>query len=372
MSRQDIYRIGRNRIRITPGSQLLPSAVDAVGSTVNIIVNGASAMAEECESRSAGRFAAVFAATARDDDLDRWVLERSFGRLPRKGASAAAFNVLVSRTGTASGSVPAGTEMSAGGLVWTLDNTILFAAAQLGPLPASFTCSTLGSAGNLGPADVAGFKTVGVLFDPTLTIAPTSLLDSGYATGGADRESDVDYRARFAAFDAGLDRNTGFLAAGGKTVPGILYAETIEDIDSGGEPVGTATLYLGDINGRANAALLARVRAALRGFRLAGQRVVLRGTAPDLQELVLSFAVIDGFEIAQVQEQARAAAVAYVNGLGPGASLQRAGIATAIKGVPGVSFLDAYPFGVVTPAADVAAASTATIFRTRTDLVGFS
>lgn len=372
MNRQDFYRLARNRIRITPDTKLLPSAVDATGSTVNVIVNAASAMAEECDSRSAGRFAAVFAATARDDDLDRWVLERTFGRLPRKTASAAAFSVLVSRTGTASGSVPAGTEMIAGGLTWTLDNTILFATGQLGPLPASFTCSTLGSAGNLGPTDLAGFKTIGALFDPTLTIAPTSTGDSGYATGGADRERDVDYRARFAQFDAGLDRNAEFLAAGGKTVPGIVYAEAIEDIDGDGEPVGTATLYCGDVNGRANAALLARVRATLRGFRLAGQRVVLRGTAPDLQTIVLSFAVREGADIAQVQEQGRAAVVAYVNGLAPGASLQRAGVATALKGVPGVVFLDAYPFGVVTPSADVAAASTATIFRTRADLVSFS
>lgn len=377
MNRQDFYRLARNRIRITQGTKLLPSAVDATGSTVNVLVSAGSAMAEELDSRSVGRFATQFAATARDEDLDRWVLERSFGKLPRKTASAAVFSVQLTRpapqSGTApSGAVPAGTEMLAAGIVWTLDAQVIFSDGQLGPLPATFTCATLGSAGNVGPESLSGFKTPGSLFDMTLLISPSGESDAAYASGGAERENDTTYRARFAAWDAGLDRNLDSLAAGARGVDGILYAEATENIDADGLPLGGVTLYVGDMNGRANAALIERVRARLRSFRLTGQRVDIKGTAPDMQSIQLSFAVREGASITQVRAQARAAVVAYVNGLLPGARLERAGIATALRGVVGVVFLPAYPYGVVSPANDVAPASTATLFRTRADLVTFA
>lgn len=372
MNRQDFLRLARSRIRITDGTKLLPSAVDATGSTINVLVNGASAMAEECEARSAGRFAAQLVATARDDDLDRIVLERSYNKLPRKGASAASFSVLVARTGTASGSVPAGTEMIAGGLTWTLDNTLIFAEGQKGPLPANFTCSTLGSAGNVGPDAISGFKNTAALFDPTLTITSSGAGESAYAAGGADREKDDAYRARYALWDSGTDRNLDFLAAGAKSVAGIQYALALEDIDGDGAPTGGATLYVGDANGRANAALVARVRVALRNFRLAGQRVALAGTVPVLESIVLSFAVTEGLSTADVQDAARAAVVTAVNALGPGEALEPALLGAVLRGIPGVSLLAAYPNGVVSPSAPVAPSSPSTLFRTRLDLVTFA
>lgn len=377
MNRQDFYRLARNKIRITQGTKLLPSAVDATGSTVNVLVNAVSAMAEELENRSVGRFATMFAATAHDEDLDRWILERSFGKLARKRASAASFSLLLTRPapgeGVApSGAVPVGAEMLAGGLVWTLDEQVIFETGQLGPLPAMFTCSALGSIGNVGPEAIVGFKSPSLLFDPSLVIVANGTGDSTYAAGGADRETDTDYRARFAAWDAGLDRNIESLAAGARGVDGVMFAEAVENIDAAGLPLGGAALYIGDVNGRANAALLERVRASLRSFRLAGQRVEIYGTVPDMQRIELSFAVREGASITQVRAQARAAVVAYVNSLLPNASLQRAGIAATLKTIEGIVFTPAYPYGVVSPANDIAPASSATIFRTRIDLVTFA
>jgi uncharacterized phage protein gp47/JayE len=381
MNRQDFYRLARNRIKITTGAKLLASVVDAVGSTVNVLINASSAMAEELESRSAARFAALFVATATDADLDRLVLERTFGRLPRKGAAAASFAVNLSRTaagGGLAGTVPAGTEVIAGGLTWTLDNAVIFLAGQLGPLPITMACATLGSAGNLGPDSLGTFKNPGLLFDATLSVSKATAGSfateppGNYSTGGADQESDADYRARYALYDAGLDRNLDYLAAGAKSVGGVLYAVAIEDIDAAGSPTGGATLYVGDVNGRANAALLSRVRAAIRAFRLTGQRVTIAGTVPAMQTIVLSFAVSSAYSIASVQDAARAAVVTYVNALAPGASLTLASLAAVLAGVPGVVFTGSYSYGVITPGADVAAGTTATIIRTTSALVSFA
>jgi hypothetical protein len=155
-------------------------------------------------------------------------------------------------------------------------------------------------------------------------------------------------------------------------VPGIAYATALEDLDASGLPTGTVSLYCGDGNGRANAALLAKVRIASRGFRLAGQALSLYGTVPTLVSITLSFGVLDGYTTADVQAAARAAVVAAVNALGPGSYLDPSILGAALKTVPGVALLPAYPTGVVDPSATVVPASFATIFRTRLDLVGLA
>jgi len=385
--RPDFVRVAKNRIRTTPGTKLDPNAIDKAGSVLNITVNGASAMAEECDSRSAARQAALITSTARDVDLDRLTLDQTFGKLARKGAAAATFPLTVQRTGTNSGSVLAGTIIVAGGLQYTLDPPGLFFQAGTLQLTGNFTCTTLGSAGNQPATALSGFSNPGALFDPTLTVtAPLipSLFVAGLllpdpnsvAAGGAEPESDADFRARRGQWDAGLDRNLDSLAAGAKNVPGITYAYAVEDLDANGLPIGSVSLFVADVNGRANSALLARVRAQIRGFRLQGQRVNLVGSSPSLQTIQLHFGVLSTYDIGQVQTAARGAVVAYVNSLQPGQILAVAGLAAAIKSVAGVVFdslagSTALAYGVVSPAADVAPVSISTIFRTTTDLVSF-
>jgi uncharacterized phage protein gp47/JayE len=379
VNREDYLRIARDRIRITPGTTIDPAAIDVAGANLNLIVNGVSAMAEECEQRSAARMGAQLTSSATDADLDRVILERTFGRLPRKAAAPASFAVMLRRTGTSGAVVAAGTEMLAGGLTWTLDAQVVFPASVTGPLPATFTCSSLGSSGNLTASAITGFKNPGLLDDPTTTIEAfvsgnfddTTRPPDNYASGGADKEKDSDYRARYALYDAGLDTNTDLLAAGALTVPGVAYAVAIEDVDSEGRPTGTATLYLGDVNGRANRALLARVRAALRGFRMTGQDISLVGTVPFLQSFLLSFAVATGYAVETVQAEAVAAVVSYVNALGPGDSLNTAGLYGVLRGIAGLVFLPAYPLGLVSPTGIVAAASPSTLIRTTPALVTF-
>lgn len=378
MNRQDFFRIARNRIRITPDAQLDPAAVDKTGSTLNILAAVGSAMAEECESRSQARFAAQLVASATEGDLDRLILERSKGKLPRKGAGAAAVDLYLSRTSTAAGEgqVDAGTEILAGGLTWTLDSSVIFAASALGPFAVSATCTTLGSAGNGVAADSQKFKNLGALFDQTLTVQSVGTALGGISSaGGADRETDEAYRARYALWDAGLDRNIDFLAAGALSVPGVAAATALEDLDEDGNPTGTVTLYLGDAFGRATDGLLARVRAALRGFRLLGQHVQVFRTLPEYLSYSLLFGVLDTFDVGQVREEVRAAVVRYNNALAPGAARLRASVGATIAAVPGVVLLASAPYGIEPGSGsdvDLFPSLLNTIYRTKPELVSFA
>lgn len=368
MNREDFFRIARQTIRLNPDSGLAPEAVDATGNVVNVLVAGVSAMVEENEARSEGRFAARLVATARDADLDALILELTKGRLPRKGASAAVmYGYLTRGPGSllAGGTVDAGTEVLAGGLTWTLDTAASIAAgAPYAATPAYLTCTTLGLGGNAIGPDQWTFKQPPA-WDPGLRFESIE----GPSEGGAERETDADYRARYALWDAGLDRNVDWLAAGVLSLPGVAYAVAIEDIDAEGLPVGTVTIYLADANGRATGALLRRVRIGLRSLRLLGQRVNLAGTAPAWQTISLRFGVLTGFVVTEVVDQARAAVVAYVNRLAPGATLDPAAIGVVLKGVLGLDLLPSLPNGVVSPAVPVVPAAASTTLRTSLDLV---
>lgn len=367
--RADFAGLARDRIRVTPGTSLDPAAVDATGSNVNILVNAAAAMAEECESRSAARFADLLVATAVGPGLDRLILERSKGTLPRLGAAAADVDVVLIRPTSAAGAgtVDAGTELSIGGYLWTLDRAVTFGATDLGGHESTATCESLGSAPNGIDLGAWSFKNPSALFDPSLIVGTTR--ESG---GGAERESDADYAARYARWDAGTDRDVDRMAAGARSVPGVATATVVEALDASGLPNGLTILYVADDQGRASTGLLARVRAALRGFRGAGQRVRILGTSPAFRSITLSIGVLDGYNVASVQEAVRAAVVAAVNKLTPGATLQRALLTSAIASVPGAVFLPSVPSGVVTPAADLIPASISVIYRTTPGQVSFT
>lgn len=370
MNREDFLRIGRNRVRTQPATSLDAKAIDTPGNAIHVIALAASAMAEEVESRSVARAGALLTATAIDDDLDRIVLEQSHGRLPRLGATAAVLTLQISRSapGAVGGFLEPGTRLIAGSVAYTLDAPgISFPSGELGPISASATCATLGTAGNVLATELRGFEKPSLLFDPTLTAVAV-----GDAAGGTEREQDSAYRARFAEYDAGQDRDDRLLVAAALSA-GVAYAVVVEDVNpQSGLVTGTVSMFVADANGRANDALLARVRLAIRNARLPGQRVNLFGAAPIFQALVLRVAVKSGFDTAIVQSSVRGAVVARQNATAPGTGFQRELIANAIVTVPGAAIDPAYPYGVISPATNLAAASTATLYRTSAALVSFA
>ena len=287
--------------------------------------------------------------------------------------------MFLSRSSPASGDwyLPAGTELLVDNQTFTLVHGISFADGQTGKQQSEWVCSKLGLAGNVqSTTSNTRFKTPQDNFD-VISIATTNAVgetppNGDWATGGAEREKDSEFRARAAQWFAGLDQGAEQLTSGALSIEGISSAVAVEALDDLGNPTGLVSLYLGDANGRANDALLAKVRIKLREFRMEGQAVNLYGSIPSLQSIVLSFGILDGYASAEVQSSARAAVVSAVNKLKSGETLNRALIAAAVKSVPGVVLLDAAPYGCTTPVADVVASSAVTLFRTSSELVTFA
>jgi uncharacterized phage protein gp47/JayE len=368
MSRDEFAEIGSNKFASTPSPQFEPNAANKTGSTINILVKGiGAALAEECDDRSESRAGAVLVATASGEDLDRAILEHSQGRLPRLGARAASIHLAITRSSTGGGVVEAGTEVLAGGLVWTTDDPVVFGAGALGPLPVTATCAALGLVGNGVPKGQQRFRSLGALFDASLVVESTHEASAG----GEDRETDGAYRARYEAWDAGLDRDTDQIARGALAVPGVATAIVIEDVDVEGNPTGIVTLYVADASGRASKELLARVRVASREFRLLGQSLRILGMAPDMQDFTVSIGALEGYALDSVQNAARYALVSYVNSLLPGASLLRANLAKELQKVPGLVLLPSAPYGVTSPGVDLAQVPSKA-FRTTPDRITFA
>jgi len=372
MNFNDVKRSMITRARNTVGTRLNVESISVPGTVLNIIVAMLAAGFGEQDARNAGRTSANLSATARGSDLDTLIVEETFGRIVRKSAAASQVALLASRPSpaTGDGTIPAGTVIVVGALQFKLDADLNFPAGQTGARSLTATCTKLGSSGNIDVSSPS-WQSSASLFDPTITLAASTAANGTYATGGADLEREADLRARRALYGSGLDRNVDVLAAGALSVAGVVFASAIEELDFLGRVTGRVTLYVGDVNGRANSALVARVRAALRGFRLAGQHIEIVGSVPSLQAIVLSFGVLDGYVQEDVQSSAKAAVIAAVNALPPGATLARASIAAAIKSIKGTVLLSGSPFGCTTPSADVVPASAATIFRTSDALVSF-
>lgn len=371
MSRQDFLRVAKARLRTPPVSALDASSIDKAGSTLNVFFNGVSAIGEECDRRSAARFAASRTGSADGDDLDEVITDRTFGRVVRKGASAATVDLGVLRSGTgAAATVAAGARVTLGDETFTLDAPgVSFALGEGGPnvvKRASFTCARVGASTNvlvLAPA-FAGGQTL------PAGVSVVALDDDPQATGGAERETRAQLLDRYLRFTRGLEENITLLEAGALATPGIESAVAIEEISPEALLTGRVILHVADVNGRAGTALRARVTATLRDYRMLGQVVQVESALPALTPIVASFGVLAGFGVGDVQAQARNALVAAVNALEPGQNLLRARLATALAGVPGVVLLDSVPFGVTVPAADLIA-TVSTRFRTTTDLVSF-
>lgn len=380
MNRADFFRLARHRLQTTPGAQLDPAAVDKTGSTLNILASVASTMAEECESRSQARFAAQLVQSADEGDLDSLLVELSKGKLPRKPAAAASLYGYLSRPVAAPlpggrAVVPAGTKITAGGFTWTLEENVQFTdpgTAQEKDSMGFFTCDEVGAkTNNIGP-DVFPLVAPASLFDPGLTFESIE----GPSVGGADRERDAAYRARYALWYRGLDSGLEHLAAGALGVPGIDAASAVEQVDGDGVPLGPMVIYVNDVENRATEALYRRVKAALPRFRMLGQHVMVWGISAVYVPIVLRFAILDTFDVDQVQDAVRASMVLLVNGLLPRRPLRRDDIRATVLATPGVVALGDGVGGfdpVVEPVQDllVTANDFRTTYRTRPELITF-
>lgn len=371
-TRLDYFRIGADEVLSRsaarpPGLRIAPKEVYTEGSDINIIIASASGMAEEVTRQMSLRINALRLDGARGEDLDRLVKDRFSTQVVRKGASPAVGTVFIERSVAGPAvSYPVGTKVKAS------DGTefLLTVAAAL---PAYAGVAQSVSA----PAEAATAGLTGNVAEDTITqfVLPTdasvTVNNPEVFAGGSTEETDASLRERARNFF--LVARRGTLAAiefGALRVPGVAQASGYEVVDMGGVPTGQVQLYISDLNGNANSALVDAVLTELLEWRAAGIPVQVFGTEPTYQDIVFDLQFRAGFDSNVVFAQVQNAVLSFVNLLppstgtadGPGV-LREADLLALARGVDGtiVSEVRSATPALITPVGDVIAPAGQTI-----------
>lgn len=344
------------------GSRITPEQVRTPGSDINLIGGGVSVMAEEVV-RALGRSTSDLTLDgAQALALVRYVADRYSPFVTKKEASRSRVTLQFTRTSTAAGAVTQSNGdivRTGGGEQFELQADAAFGAASLGPVNVAALAVEAGTAGNVAENTIVSFVTARA--DPTLLVTNPDV-----AAGGDFTESDESFRARARAFYAAARR--GVLPAigfGALTVSGVSQALVQEELNNLGVPSGFLSLFIADANGQSNELLNAEVLAALLEYRAGGAIVDVFGAVPTYQAIQYLLSYQTGVDTAAAFDAVRAAAVANVNQLAPGATLEVSLLTTVARSVSGVIVGDD---AVVVPTGDVVPTE-GQIIKTRTDLV---
>lgn len=313
------------------------------GDIADMLMAAISAVGDRVVGYAADQVRATFVDGARGSDLTK--LADDHWGLTRVAAVQAIGSVAFSRAATVlSGDVPAGTVIATvpdatGTIVEFTTNTLVhFAVGVAGPLSVNVTAVTGGIAGNLVLGKITRISTT--LFD-TFTVA-----QAAPTLGGAEAESDDELRARIRVFTTTLRRGTlAALEYGALQVPQVRQSTAVEDVS------GIVTVYVTDINGASNAAMVSDVLDELEEWRAAGALVnVTGGALYSLNPIQITLAVRAGTNTAAIALDVKKAIAARVGKLKIGETCYRAIIQQAALNVDLDSIIGCT---VVLPAADV-------------------
>lgn len=353
-SRSDLFNIGadevlaRSEVR-PPGQRISREAIFTEGTDINIVLAGASAMADEVMRQLAAECAMRFMDSAEGADLDRRVYDEFGDDVVRKPSAAAVVPLTFARPNPDGGLVtlPIGYRLrTQRGTEFTLAQVLTIAAGSTAPVTVSATAAQRGIGGNVAAGTITRF----VQQPPDAALTVTNVEPS---TGGADLESDRAFRARARAFFRSARR--GILAAiqfGAESVPGVASANAIEQLDDNGDPTGVVFVYIADANGQGNSLLCSAVRSALLEYRGAGVIADVLGATPRYEDITYRLRFEPGTDTAAAFEEVRFLTVAEVNAIKPGATLDRSLLMSIPRRVPGVIVREdavAEPVGDVVP-----------------------
>lgn len=354
--------IARSEAR-APAKRLAPEAIYTPGSDINVLLAGASAMAEDVLRQHSQDQADLFLRSARGERLDRLVIDRYSRSLARKEAAPAVVTLSFFRTGgaLAAGSLSVGFRVrTATGLEFELTQAVSFTAGAFGPVTATARCTLAGASTNAAAGTINDF--VSTPFDPDLQVT-----NDDPATGGADRETDFAYANRAQLFFIAARRGTkAAIEFGALTVPGIASVSAEEQLDDSGVQTGVVFVYIADANGQANDVLQTMVSDALLEFRCMGIPPFIVGATPEYVPITYRLRFRQGTDQVGAFEQVRFGTVALVNQTAPGSPLEVSLLLGLARRVPGVIVLDD---ALVTPLGDVYPSVSGRIIKTRTDLV---
>lgn len=337
--------------------------IDLEGSDVNVVFRANAAMGEEVGRLAQRAVNRLTISGSFEDDLDRVVIDQTGGEVIRKGASAAIVTVQLTRTGTTGIPVPEGTLVGTDtGIVFATVAATSFGNNQQGPLLLRCICQKAGRIGVVEAGTVT--RLLSPLQDPTVRVT-----NPERAAGGADRESDQDYKARARAFFPASRRATkGALELAATNLGSVSRAEAVELLSELGIPVWRVQLFLADQDGASNSAIAEDVAEILPEYRAWGSPVQAVPSTPQYVEVVFSGLKFKaGAVTAEILSRARAAIVAAVNATPPGGTLYKNVILGALNGIAGLIVPEG---SLLEPAGDLIP-DTGRSIRTTAELVRF-
>lgn len=366
-SRSDLFdsgareMIARSAAR-APGKRLAPEAIYTEGADVNVLLAGTSAMAEDVLRLHARSEAAKYFDSARGDDLDRLIMDRTSREVPRKQSSPAYADVTFSRS---AGELPA-VNLDVGRRVQTpsavqfeLLAALAMGEGEAGPITVPARAILAGSASNASAGQIS--EVVGSP-DPELQVTNLEA-----AAGGNERETDPAYLERARAYKRAQRRGTrDAILFGVLTVPSIAYASVEEELDEDGEATGIVKAYVVDASGQANAALVRQVKAALLDYRCCGIAPRVIGAVPEYAEIAWRLRFVAGTNTQLAFDQLRAATVAITNATSPGQPLERSLLVALARRIPGLIVRDDV---LAAPLGDLYPTSSGRVIRTTADRV---
>lgn len=326
-TRKDLFATARKAIVNTPNIRINPSVIDLPGSDINLLVGAMSLMGEEVTVQLAKAVQGLFIETAREDALDRLAFDRyGVARFPATPAI-----VTLSFTALGAGVVPTGFRVqTTAGVQFVVDNALTFGGA--GTQSVTATAVLTGPDSNVSAGTLTQF--VDTPFAPTLTVT-----NSAGAAGGADAETDIQFRGRLRNFFTTVRRGTlGAIEYGALQVPQVAVATAYEVTTSSGFPQAIVNLVVADRDGSSNSAMIQAVENMLVEYRAGGIAVMVAGGAIETPHPQVEWHVsfLAGIDTSQAADQLRSATVAVAQYLKPGETLYRADILAAARTVTGV------------------------------------
>jgi hypothetical protein len=296
-SQQELYDLF-----ITELQSIRPDLTDtSEGSIIDLIAGVVSVAVSELNTTTVEQFSKTFFDTANGpeitggtDELEKLAIDHFGSEFSRPEASKATGTVTFSRPTSTSGSVliPAGT------VVKTLSNAAGNAQRFVTLTDVTMTGLTINASIEAAIAGPNGNVLQGtiVVIESTLTDSSITCTNSQALSGGADSQTDSEYRETIRNKIESLKGSSlAALQAKAKTVSGVVMATGIEvglpviefDISTQGIASGAsyfrvpyAYLYVADSNGTANQAMIDAVTAAIDELRAAGTKVEVLGATP--------------------------------------------------------------------------------------------
>lgn len=309
------------------------------GYVADAILGASAALAEECQRISAQNHLDTFIRTAAGQALDD--LASDHFEIERRDAAAAVVTVEFTRPSAAPGPVliEAGTIVSTvTGEQFVLTTEPLLTGTSI---EAEARAAVTGPDGNVAASTITQIVTT--LPDATITVD-----NPQQAAGGANAETDDAFRERLFRFWPTFRRGTAeAIVTGALSVAGVFTA-TINEATS------PATVYIADVDGGSNDALVAAVLAELDNWRALGVPISVVGAAVLNQAIDAALIFEDGFDTVANRSAVKQALSLQVKELGTGETLYRSALAAAAHEAVGalVDIDITTPSGNVTPSAN--------------------